>query len=166
MQFFDGPTSIGTAELDPTGTGSWTMPSPAVGTYDLHATYLPAAGFAASGSAHEAHVVAPAATTTDLTASAGTTTFGESVTLTAHVVAVGSPGTPMGSVTFRDGGTVLGTASVDGTLRQSIRLNDGITFYVRWGDLIARIAMFLAALLLLATLVNRYRNSHPTATDN
>ena len=55
---------------------------------------------------------------------------------------------------------------VDGTLRQSIRLNDGITFYVRWGDLIARIAMFLAALLLLATLVNRYRNSHPTATDN
>ncbi|MCB1259367.1 MAG: Ig-like domain repeat protein, partial [Acidimicrobiales bacterium] len=124
VQFFDGPTSIGIAELDPSGTGSWTKLSPAVGTYDLHATYLPAPGFAASGSAHEAHVVAPAATTTDLTASAGTTTFGESMTLTAHVVAVGSPGTPMGSVTFRDGGTVLGTASVDGTGAASLITSD------------------------------------------
>ncbi|MCB1248603.1 MAG: Ig-like domain repeat protein, partial [Acidimicrobiales bacterium] len=45
VQFFDGPTSIGIAELDPSGTGSWTKLSPAVGTYDLHATYLPAPGF-------------------------------------------------------------------------------------------------------------------------
>jgi apolipoprotein N-acyltransferase len=38
-------------------------------------------------------------------------------------------------------------------IRQDILFSDRVTFYVLWGDLIARIALFGAALLLLNTLV-------------
>lgn len=41
------------------------------------------------------------------------------------------------------------TAAIKG----EIHLNDEITFYVRWGDIIARLAMFTAALLLLNSVV-------------
>ncbi len=115
VQFFDGATSIGTAEVDPSGHASWTLSSPAVGTYDLHATYLPANGFASSGSSSTTHDVVPADTTTALAASTPASTYGETVTLTATVDALSSPGVPVGSVTFRDGAAVLGTASLDGT---------------------------------------------------
>ncbi len=55
---------------------------------------------------------ASVATTTTLTTSSATTVFGQSVTFTAVVAAVGDPGTPAGTVTFRDGTTVLGTATL------------------------------------------------------
>ncbi len=38
-------------------------------------------------------------------------------------------------------------------IKDKILLNDAITFYVRWGDLIGRIAIFLSILLLLNTFV-------------
>ena len=42
---------------------------------------------------------------------------------------------------------------VDAVIKQAIPFNDAVTFYVRWGDLLGRIAMFVAAILLLNTLV-------------
>ena len=41
------------------------------------------------------------------------------------------------------------------TIRQNIRLNKAITFYVIWGDIIGRLAIFTCLLLLLNTLVKR-----------
>lgn len=38
-------------------------------------------------------------------------------------------------------------------IQDEIVLNDAITFYVRWGDIIARIALFVAGLMLLNTFV-------------
>ncbi|MCB0581627.1 MAG: apolipoprotein N-acyltransferase [Phaeodactylibacter sp.] len=38
-------------------------------------------------------------------------------------------------------------------IKGSIRFNDAITFYVRWGDIIARIALFASILLVLNTFV-------------
>ena len=63
-----------------------------------------------------AYEVVPAgsATTTTISASAYTTMFGQSVTFTANVT-VNAPNSPTlnyGSVTFQDGNTTLGTASV------------------------------------------------------
>ncbi|WP_283808449.1 Ig-like domain repeat protein [Bradyrhizobium sp. AS23.2] len=55
-------------------------------------------------------VGAPAATTTTLTSSLNPSMFGQSVTLTATV----SAGTATGSVTFRDGATVLATVPLSG----------------------------------------------------
>lgn len=37
-------------------------------------------------------------------------------------------------------------------IKASINLNDDITFYVRWGDMMARISLFLAALLFFNTI--------------
>ena len=50
-------------------------------------------------------------TTTSLVASAASTTYGDTLTFTATVAAVGA-GTPTGSVTFMDGATTLGTVAV------------------------------------------------------
>jgi hypothetical protein len=67
---------------------------------------------------HEATIItvnAPAATTTDLKASLNPVIAGQSVVFTANVVAVPpGAGTPTGTVTFKDGNVVLGTATISG----------------------------------------------------
>ena len=52
-------------------------------------------------------------------------------------------------------GEILGTTKYDEpvALSGTIKLNNDITFYVRYGDLIARIALFLSALLILNLIV-------------
>lgn len=41
---------------------------------------------------------------------------------------------------------------VEATVRGTIKFNDEITFYVRYGDLIARVALFIAAIIFLNTI--------------
>ena len=55
-------------------------------------------------------------------------------------------------------GDILQATSYDeeAAISRSMLFNDRITFYTRWGDLIARVAMFGAALLLLNTLVQTF----------
>ena len=74
-----------------------------------------AAFFSASDAASLANFqFSPAATTTTVLAAPNPSTYGQSVTFTATVSAnVGGPGVPTGTVTFADGGTVLGTAALD-----------------------------------------------------
>jgi apolipoprotein N-acyltransferase len=43
-------------------------------------------------------------------------------------------------------------AAIEGT----VNLNDEITFYVKYGDFIARVAMFMAVLILLFLIVKRF----------
>lgn len=45
---------------------------------------------------------------------------------------------------------------VKGAILGTIHFNDQITFYVKWGDIIGRFAVFATALLLLNTLVKGY----------
>src|SRR5882762_5832413 len=71
----------------------------------------------APGSPHTAALTGigtRAASTVQLTTSPNPSTFGDPVTLTAHV-STAAPVAPTGSVTFTDGATALGTAAVDGT---------------------------------------------------
>jgi peptidoglycan/xylan/chitin deacetylase (PgdA/CDA1 family) len=57
-----------------------------------------------------------AATTTTLASSAPSSGYGQAVTFTSRVSpSGGASGIPTGSVTFKDGGTTLGTAPLDGT---------------------------------------------------
>ncbi len=46
---------------------------------------------------------------------------------------------------------------VEATIRQNIKFNDRITFYVRWGDMIARFALFTTFLLLTNLLVKKLK---------
>jgi uncharacterized delta-60 repeat protein len=57
---------------------------------------------------------APTATRTALSSSADPAVFGEAVTFTAVVAPLAGGGTPAGTVTFLDGGTVLGTVPLVG----------------------------------------------------
>jgi hypothetical protein len=67
---------------------------------------------------------APAATATSLAADTNPVVFGQSVTLTATVTS--SAGTPTGTVTFRDGGTILGEVAVDPNGQASLALPLGV----------------------------------------
>lgn len=57
----------------------------------------------------------PTATTTKLTASATSVPVGTSVTLTATVTPASGTPTPTGNVTFKDGGSTIGTGTLNGS---------------------------------------------------
>ncbi|MGZ4198799.1 MAG: Ig-like domain repeat protein, partial [Thermoleophilia bacterium] len=108
VAFYDGSTLLGTAKL---GCGSaWlTTSALAVGTHTISAVYSGDTTYATS-TATLTQTVKKAATTTTLKSSANPSTSGQSVTFTAKV----SPAGATGSVTFKDGSTVLGTATLAG----------------------------------------------------
>jgi len=68
--------------------------------------------------------VIDAATTTTLGTSAPTAVFGQTELLTATVSS--KAGVPVGSVTFLDGNTVLGTAAVDAAGQATLRVSLGV----------------------------------------
>ena len=67
---------------------------------------------------------APAKTTTTLSTSSATAVFGQPVTLTATVIS--TAGVPTGTVTFRDGTTVLGTATVNAAGQATLAVSLGV----------------------------------------
>ena len=129
-----GTTPTGSVQFASTPTGSMTSTpigspvtldstgkavSPAiatlpVGAYTITVTYS-GDGNHTTGSGTVNQSVTKAATTTSVTAMPATTTFGQSVTLTA-TLAVTAPGagTPTGIVTFTLGGTSLGSGTANG----------------------------------------------------
>jgi len=109
VTFLSGATTLGTGTLDGTGTASYTATSLNATTYSVTASYAGDTAFSASVSAAQNLVVAPATATVALTAPA-TALVGASVTLSVAVT--GTPGTPTGSVTFKDGTTTLSTATL------------------------------------------------------
>jgi uncharacterized protein (TIGR03118 family) len=120
VTFKDGTTVLGSVNLavDPhTGLDQavLTVPSFAAGSHTVNAFYGGDSNFLASDStASPAGVtVNQANTTLALGSSPGTSDFGEMVTLTATagVVSPGA-GSPTGTVTFKEGNTVLGTAGL------------------------------------------------------
>src|SRR5256884_111391 len=112
MTFRDGATVLGTATLV-NGSASISISTLAAGSHPLTAAYGGSATFAASTSAVVTQVVnapAAAATTSTLTSTPNPSTTGQAVTLTATVTS--AAGVPTGTVTFRDGATVLGTVTL------------------------------------------------------
>jgi hypothetical protein len=89
----------------------------ALGNHSVTATYVGDGNFATSTSPSVSFVVRPVllATTTTSAVSPGSSVYGQAVELTANVAAAGGGATPTGSVTFTDGGTTLGVATLDGS---------------------------------------------------
>jgi hypothetical protein len=113
--FYNGATELGTATVGANGVATLTLSTLSVGSYSLTASFSdPASNFTSSGSRSAASLtIGKASTTTTLTATTNTTVYGQAVTFTATVAAVSpSVATPTGTVTFKDGSTVLGTVSL------------------------------------------------------
>ncbi|WP_316782051.1 beta strand repeat-containing protein, partial [Streptomyces sasae] len=99
------------------GSGVATLPisTLSVGTRSVRASYNGGAGYNTSTSPTISQVVSKANTTTTLTSSPDPSVFGQTKVLTATVspVAPGG-GTPIGTVSFFDGMTLLGTGTLSG----------------------------------------------------
>ncbi|MGO8897662.1 MAG: beta strand repeat-containing protein [Isosphaeraceae bacterium] len=115
VTFMDGSSTLGTGTLDGTGTATFTVSSLSVGTHAITAVYGGDSNFSAKASATLNQVVKLAQTTTSMVSVPNPSSAGQAVTFTATigVVAPGS-GTPTGIVTFLDGTTTLGTATLNG----------------------------------------------------
>lgn len=109
VTFYDGTTALGTRALSG-GTASLVTSSLAAGSHSLTAVYTGDANNAGATSAAYTQQVSQAASSTTLTASSATAAQGENVTLVAKVTGF----QPSGVVTFSDGGTTIGTASITG----------------------------------------------------
>jgi hypothetical protein len=116
VTFTDGQTPINTATLNGNATATFSTSSLTKGNHTLTAAYNGDSNYTtSSGSATE--TVGLIGTTTLLSASTNTVTYGQAVTLTA-TVALSTPtgnviaSTATGTVTFNDGAVQLGQAAV------------------------------------------------------
>ena len=105
VKFMNGATLIGEIALS-SGKAVLTKSNLAVGLQSITAVYLGTDNFKTSTSTVLDQTINKAGTTTSLTSSLNPSTLGSSVTFTA-VVKANTAGTPGGSVTFKDGTTVL-----------------------------------------------------------
>jgi len=111
ITFMDGATSIGTGTLNAQGIATLTLSTLAVGQHTLTAVYSGDAKDSASTSTGLLQTVQAATTSVALTSSSNPATAGLAVTFTAAVS--GNGATPGGTVTFKDGSTVLGTGPLN-----------------------------------------------------
>ena len=96
------------------GTATCTLSGLNGGTYSISAAYTATTNYGSSTSATITQSVTAASTTTALTSSANPSTYNSSVTLTATVTPTsGAPA--VGTVTFYDTTTSLGTATLNGS---------------------------------------------------
>jgi len=112
VTFTDGAATVGTASIVG-GQGAISLTTLAVGDHSISATYGGSSTFAASTSATIVQSVLKVATGTAVASTSQPAVFGQSVTWTAAVSTVApGGGVPTGMVTFTDGSTVLGSATL------------------------------------------------------
>ena len=110
VTFQDGSTTLGTANLSAAGTATYSTSTLSAGSPVITAVYGGDAAFAGSTSLVLTQVVDKARTRTTVTSSANPSAARQSVTFTTTVT--GPSGTPTGTVTFLDGPTDIGSATL------------------------------------------------------
>ncbi len=105
VDFYDGTTLLGSGTLDARGEASLSVVLN-LGAHKLRAVYAGAPAFTTSSSTWLNETVTKAPTTVSVTTAGGTF---------RAQVRTGFAGSPIGTVTFKDGDRVLGTASVNGS---------------------------------------------------
>jgi sugar lactone lactonase YvrE len=111
VTFLDGTTSLGTGTLNSSGVATLTTASLALGTHSITASYPGDINNAPSTSNVVSQLVKNG-TTVLLQSSLNPSSSQQQITLTA--TANGVNATPTGAMTFLDGSTTLGTATLDG----------------------------------------------------
>src|SRR5262249_20835387 len=112
VDFFDGPTELGTAPVDASGVAQLTNQVLGPGEHNIIGLYMGDGTFGGSVSPTVSATVTvpnPGATTTTLAPAMEAVGVGDPVTLTATV----TPTPDGGTVDFQDGATDLGTVPVD-----------------------------------------------------
>ena len=113
VTFNDGATALGSAPIDGTGTATLTTSSLTVGGHPVTAAYSGDGNDSAATSAVLNQTVQAAPSATSVASSLNPANAAQAITFTATVTA--SAAAPTGTVTFADGSTTLGSATVDGT---------------------------------------------------
>ena len=113
VTFLDSGSPIGSAPLSG-GTAKLSTTQFGVGTHSITASYSGDANFATSASSNTAgQVVTPATSSIVLSSSAAATVYGQAVTFMAAITPQYG-GIATGTVTFKDGGTAIGSGTVSG----------------------------------------------------
>jgi len=112
VTFKDGPSVLGSGVISG-GKAKFSPSALALGSHSITGVYSGNAAYDTSTSSALSHTVNKASSSTTVISSHNPSVFGQSVTFTA-TVAAGAPGsgTPTGTVTFKNGATVLGTAAL------------------------------------------------------
>ena len=112
VTFKNGAVLLGTVAVA-SGKAHLTTGILTVGAHSITATYNGSGTFLASASPALSHTVNKAASSSTVISSHNPSLFGQSVTFTATVAAVApGSGTPTGTVTFKNGATVLGAGTL------------------------------------------------------
>jgi len=115
VTFKDGATVLGTAALNG-GAASYNTAALSAGTHSITAVYAGDANYNIATSAAATVTVKSNASTTKLTLTPVSTVYGAPVKLTATITPASAGYTaPAGVVTFKDGATTLGVATISGT---------------------------------------------------
>jgi hypothetical protein len=107
VTFMDGATSLGTGSLS-AGVATLPAASLTVGTHSITAVYGTDGNNSSSTSTALSQVVNKASSSTTVTSSLNPSTYGQSVTFTAHITGL----ILTGMVTFLDGSTSIGTGTI------------------------------------------------------
>lgn len=108
VTFYDGTTVLGTGVPNAAGVATFTTSTLTSGSHSITASYPGDTNYSAGVSPVLTQVVGLVPTAITLTESSPAELLGTSVTFTATVT--GPVPTPTGTVTFKDGSTVIGTA--------------------------------------------------------
>lgn len=111
VTFMDGATTLGAGTLNASGVATLTVSFATAGNHPLTVSYPGAGFFQAATSSVLNETVQTIGTTLAVTSSVNPVNLGANTTLTA--TANSTAGTPTGTITFLDGTTVLGTATLD-----------------------------------------------------
>ncbi len=111
VAFLDGTETIGSGTLT-NGSATYLTTALAAGSHAVTAVYGGSGNFGGSKSATVTQIVNQAVATLTVSSSQNPSRVGSPITFTANVS--GSGGTPTGTVTFKDGTTVLGTSPLNG----------------------------------------------------
>ena len=110
--YTDSYTSALSSAGGNTGSATFSVPGVAAGTIGFSATYTGDRNYAAAGPTTTSATIARVGATTTLSLNPVQPITGQSTVLSAQVMAVGSVG-PAGTVTFTNGGVVLGSSSLN-----------------------------------------------------
>jgi hypothetical protein len=124
VTFFDGANSLGVGTN--AGGATWTLNTSALtgGPHTITASYGGDSNFTGSGPAALAQTINQATISIAITASPIPFRFRQMVTVSATLTPSGpAPMSPTGMVTFKDGGTTIGTGAVDGSGHASFQTN-------------------------------------------
>jgi len=120
VAFMEGTNTLGSATLNANGVAAWSMNTLAMGQHTIVAVYQGDAANNTSSSASIEQNVLPV-TSVGLSANHNPGVAGAAVTFTATVTGQGA--VPTGTVTFRDGSTVIGTGALNGSGLASLTLS-------------------------------------------